>query len=457
MQLRRWIGRVLLGVVVLSAVGQPSPAAEAAWKAGTAKVKITPEKPMWLAGYAARTKPAEGTMHELWIKALALEAADGSRGLVVAADLLGFPKEIYERVIARLTDEHGLRRPQVMLTTTHTHSGPALSGSLVDCYPLDDQQRSLIDQYSEKLVDQVVAAAGQALAQMAPATLWRGQGSAGFAVNRRNNRPAEVLKLREQGLQPKGPSDHDVPVLAVRSSEGRLRAIVFGYACHSTTLNGYQWSGDYSGFTQIALEKKYPGAVAMFYAGCGADQNPLPRRTVELCKKYGQMLSAAVEDVLSNSLEPVAPKLQTTFAFVQVGLEGVATAESLQEQSGRNVIFQRRAARLGKLLEEGAEFPTSYPIPVQVWKLGGDQLWFALGGEVVVDFALLLKGKYGPQTWVAGYTNDCMSYVPSKRIWKEGGYESNAFYVYGIPADRWAPDIQEKLLAGVDRLVKSLQ
>jgi hypothetical protein len=452
-----WIGWPLFAIVAVSFLGESLAAAEATWKAGTAKVKITPEKPMWMAGYSARTKPAEGLLHDLWVKALALEAADGTRGVVVTADLLGFPKDIYEEIVQRVNKDHGLERRQVMLTTSHTHSGPALSGVLVDCYPLDDEQRALIDEYSAGLADKVVGAISQALGDLAPATLWRGQGSTDFGVNRRKNTEAAVIQLRQQGQEPKGPSDHDVPVLVVRSPQGEPRAIVFGYACHSTTLSGYEWSGDYCGFTQIALEKQYPGAVAMFYAGCGADQNPLPRRTVELCEKYGQMLAEAVNEILSQPLQSVAPKLQTAFEFVEVGLEGIPTLESLQEQSKTSVIHQRRAVRLGELIKKGVKFPTTYPIPVQAWKVGDEQLWIALGGEVVVDYALLFKEKYGPQTWVAGYTNDCMAYVPSERIWNEGGYESNAFFVYGIPADRWAPDVQQKLTAAVDRLVKSLQ
>ncbi len=457
MRFARWIGSALIAGAVSLQMGGSMTAAEEIWKAGTAKVKITPEKSMWLAGYAARTKPAEGTLHDLWVKALALQAADGTRGVVVSADLLGFTKSIYEEVVRRVEKSYGLERRQVMLTTSHTHSGPALSGALEDCYPLDEKQKKLIDEYSGQLAEKVAKAIGEALSQMGPATLWRGQGSTDFGVNRRNNSEASVIKLREEGLKPKGPSDHDVPVLVVRSEEGKILALVFGYACHSTTLSGQEWSGDYSGFTQIALEEQHPGAVAMFYAGCGADQNPLPRRTVELCEKYGMMLAEAVSKVLENKMEPVRPVLQTRFDFIDVGLEGLPTRETLKQPSPSTAIHARRAKRLGSLIEQGETFPTSYPIPVQVWKLGDRQLWIALGGEVVVDYALAFKNKYGPQTWVGGYTNDCMAYIPSERIWKEGGYESNAFYVYGITADRWAPNIEEKLAGAVDQLVESLR
>ena len=112
--------------------------------------------------------------------------------------------------------------------------------------------------------------------------------------------------LLARGLTLKGPVDHDVPVLAVRSPGGRLLAVVFGYACHCTTLSAYRWSGDYAGFAQIALQESHPGALAMFYAGCGADQNPLPRREVALCRRYGHMLAAAVEEALRTPMRPAS-------------------------------------------------------------------------------------------------------------------------------------------------------
>ena len=82
-----------------------------------------------------------------------------------------------------------------------------------------------------------------------------------------------------------------MPVLAVKAAEGQAAApSLFGYACHATVLDGYEWSGDYPGYAQIELEKAHPGAIALFWAGCGADQNPLPRRHRELAEKYGQAL-----------------------------------------------------------------------------------------------------------------------------------------------------------------------
>ena len=445
------ISIVCLGFVLLS--GGLLPAGETTWKVGTARAKITPEKPLWLSGYGGRNRPAEGTLHDLWIKVLALEATDGHRAVVVASDLLGFPQGMYDSICEELRAKCDLDRAQIMLTASHSHTSPVLKDALYDIYPLDDEQRALIEEYSLALEKTIAKAVVEALSQMTPATLHAGEGTATFAVNRRNNRASEVPGLRERGVPLKGPVDHRVPVLAVRTPEGELRAVVVGYACHCTTLSFYQWSGDYAGFTQIALEKSHPEMQAMFYQGCGADQNPLPRRSVEVCRNYGEMLAAAVEEVLAKPMRPVAPRLRTRLEFLNPAFGQQPTAAELETAAAGGGYRGRWGKRLLEKLQEGGQFETSYPrYPVQVWKLGTDQLWIALGGEVVVDYALFFQAKYGPQTWVAGYTNDVMAYIPSHRVWQEGGYESGAFSVYGLPAVRWTEDLEEQITRCVDRL-----
>jgi hypothetical protein len=343
-----------------------------------------------------------------------------------------------------------------MLASSHTHTGPVLRSALYDIYPLDEKQVALIEEYSRGLEETTVTTVAKALSELTPASLWAAQASTNFAVNRRNNPQAQVGALLARGATLKGPVDHSVPVLAVRSPEGNLRAVVFGYACHSTTLSSYEWSGDYAGFAQIAFEQSHPEAMALFYAGCGADQNPLPRRLVADAQRYGNMLAAAVEVALRKPMRPIAPQLRTGFEFLQLDFEKTLSEEELQAAASDNAYIGRRARRLLQQLKEGKPLATSYRYPVQVWKLGRDQHWISLGGEVVVDYSLRFKTQYGPQTWVTGYANDVMAYIPSKRVWEEKGYEAGAFEVYGLPTNRWAPDIEERIAACVERLVNRI-
>src|SRR6185436_19092653 len=125
--------------------------------------------------------------------------------------------------------------------------------------------------YTEALPGLVLKAVDAAVAALAPVELSWATGTSGFAVNRRENKEADVPMLLEKGLL-KGPVDHDVPVLAARDAKGKLTGVVFGYACHATVMSYMKWSGDYPGFAMLDVEKANPGAVAVFFAGCGADQ-----------------------------------------------------------------------------------------------------------------------------------------------------------------------------------------
>jgi hypothetical protein len=452
--------------VALLIIVAPLEAAEQLWKAGTAKAVITPAQPIWLAGYGGRDKPADGKVTDLWLKVLALEDATGRRAVILTSDLLGIPQSIYRNACSVLKEKFGLSPEQIILSASHTHCGPVLRGALYDIYPLDDKQRALIEEYSAELEEKVVKTVGEALSNLAPARLAAGQGQTGFAVNRRNNPEGNVPKLiQENGLQ--GPVDHSVPVLAVYLPNGNLKAVLFGYACHNTTMSFNKWCGDYAGFAQMALEKSHTNATAMFFMGCGADQNPLPRRQLELAERYGQMLASAVEEVLLARAKTLPPKLQTTMEMVTLHLGAEPTADELEKlASDQNASTRRWATRLLAELKAGKRFIREYPFPVQAWRFGDSQLLVTLGGEPVVDYALKFKKEFGEQTWVAGYCNDVMTYIPSLRVLKEDippravprwGYEGNhAMIVYGMPAQRWAEDVEDLISNAARRLVKQL-
>jgi neutral ceramidase len=447
-------------ILVLTLLASVSFAAENdTWYFGNAETNITPQKLFWMGGFAARTKPAEGTLDDLKVKVLSLEANDGGRCLLVTLDLVGIPKWLYEELCAELQRKHGLKRSQLRFAASHTHSGPVLKDALSDIYPLDDNQRSLIAEYSVWLKKAILDTVDKALAAKSPVTLWAGEGKAAFAVNRRTNKEGDAMEILRMGLSPKGPSDFSVPVLAVRSPAGVLKAVVFGYAAHTSTLtDNYLWSADYAGTTQSSLEKKHPGAMALFFQGCGGDQSALPRGPVALCHERGEDLARAVEEVLAKPMRALPAKFRSGFEFIELLFSEQPTLSDLENAAKGADYRARWAKRLHRELEQGRRFQTGYAeYPIQVWNLGDDQLWIALGGEVCVDYALRFKNEFGPRVWVAGYANDVMAYIPSRRIWEEGGYQAGAFEVYGLPANKWCSDIEERIAGTVAKLVKQVR
>lgn len=437
----------------------PCPAQEASaapqWKVGAASVVITPEEPMWMAGYAARTRPAEGKLTDLWAKALWLQDADGQQAVLITLDLVGVDREVGRGIREAIVKEHGLPLANVILSTSHTHSGPVVAGNLrpmhLDIAPPAEQEKILA--YSKKLQELVLQVVRSAKEKAAPAQLQFGHGLATFAVNRRNNGEGAVPDLRARGRLV-GPFDHDVPVLVVRDLEGIPQAIVFGYACHATVLDGYQWCGDYPGYAQIEVEKAFPGTVALFTAGCGADQNPIPRRQTELAAQYGAALARSVIDAVAAPMQVVEPKLSAQYAEIPLALSQIPSREQLaQDQKSDNRFVAARAKQLVRQLEEKGKIDPEYPYPIARWKLGKQIDWWFLGGEVVVDYALRLRLDTPPQErgkiWITAYCNDVMAYIPSRRVHREGGYEGGgAMLYYGLPSP-WAEDVEDRIFAQV--------
>ncbi len=428
------------------------------WKAGVAKAVITPEKAVWLAGYGSKRVP-DGKLHDLWMKALALEDAVGKRAVLITSDFQGVPKGMSDLVFDQLQKQYKLERQNVMLTFSHNHCGPRLGDDLVDYYPVEAVQVELVKEYTALMVTKVVEMVGDALSKLAPATLQIGEGKATFAVNRRNNKEAEIPALLAKGTPLVGPVDHSVPIMTVTRPGGALAAILFGYACHPTTLSFLTWCGDYPGFAQQELEKSHPGATAMFVNTCGGDQNPLPRRSVELCQKYGHLLAVGVEEALQQPLKTVSPSLRTAFELIDLPYLKAVTRDDLSPLlQDANAIRARWAARMLQKLDGGEKFPAAYPYPVHAWQLGKEMLVIGQGAETVVDYALRFKKEFGPGTWVCGYVDDMIAYIPSRRVWEEGGYEGGSnLYEYGRPAFRWGGGIEDLIVASVRKLVRQVR
>jgi len=392
----------------------PLPAA-AEWKAGAAKVSITPEEPVWLAGFASRKHPSEGVRAPIFVKALALQDETGKIAVLVTADVVDVKRDVWDVVAERCAKQFGVARDRLLLNESHTHSAPIINRAEISIYyPLDAAQHAAVRRYTEAFIDRAVEAVGKAIAGLSPATLAFRQSLAGIAVNRRR------VTLRHLP----GPVDHDVPVIAVRDSSGKLSAIVAGYACHATTLSDYLVSGDWPGYAQEYIEQAHPGAVALFVQGAGADSNPLPRGTAELAQLHGRSLAAAVEHALGGKMKPLEGPLRTAFDRVDLPFRTPPTREELNQAVRTQTGYAKRhAERLLSVMDRAGRLIDRYPYPIQIWRFGGLRL-IALSGELVVDYSLRLKALYGwEDTWIAGYSNDTFAYIPSLRVLREGGYE----------------------------------
>jgi hypothetical protein len=443
-----WIGPFGAALALATAMAR-SDQPQAEWKAGTATVAITPEEPMWMAGYASRDKPSEGKIHDLFAKALALEDARGARLVIVTLDLVSVPRPLRDALEAAAGQAYRLPPEALLINASHTHCGPEVRPDKVY---LPKNQAERCRKYVEGLRDKLLELVGRALDDLAPVSLSYTHARAGFAMNRRTP--------TENGYQnhpyPDGPVDHDVPVLQVKSADDQLKALLLGYACHSTTLGIYQFCGDYPGFATRYLEEAHLGTTALFMAGCGADQNPYPRRELDLCKQHGRALSNGVEAALETYAKPVRGPLKTAIDEVVLEFAAPPSRGQLEEESQSKNKWERQHAEiLLKELDEKGKLRTTYPALVQVARFGEDLILVALSGEVVVDYSLRLKSELaGPAVWVAGYSNDVFGYLPSLRVLTEGGYEGGGAMRYTSLPGPFAPSVEKAVIDKVHQLAE---
>jgi len=403
---------------------------------------------MWLHGWASRTEPMQGISQRIWAKAVALQGSDGNTVVLVTADLLGFSRTMTAAIARRARKKFGLERSQLMLNASHNHSGPVTGDVLPLYHELPEAENLRNERYTRWLLDCVVGLIGDAIADLAPARLAFGQGLAGIAVNRRRARPG--------GRPLTTAVDPDVPVLSVRSARGALRAIVFGYACHPTCVSDDTLNADFPGWAQQHLEEMYPGAIALFVQGCGGDANPLPRHQPGLGEAYGTILAVAAHQVLQGEMSPVAGPLRTAFAEADLPFEPLPTRDELNRLlKGRSDLGWREVAYQLSLLADGDRRPQSLSYPIHVWRFGEGLKLIGLSSEPVADYSIRLKHLYGDDdTWASGYNDDYWCYIPSLRVWREGGYEGTTGLMECNLPGPFAPSIEEIIVAKVDELMQ---
>lgn len=379
------------------------------WKAGLAKIKITPDRRMPMAGYAARKEPAEGTDTDLFAKALVVEDAKGTQIVLVTLDLIGVLEEVRNEVAKHVQENLKIPPERLVINASHTHCGPAYATE-----EASDYRRWVIER-----IEEVIQQAHQSLT---PAQLTYCHARCGFAMNRRT--PSEKGYLNHP--MPDGPVDHDVPVLVVESLSGELKGLVFGYACHNTTLSYLKWNGDYAGYAQQYLEEGHEGCTAMFLMGCGGDQNPYPRREVQHAQSHGRSLADAVDAAIEIGQKPTRHRHK-----IDGLLTSIIETVPLEYADGR---------------------PDKNYL-VQAVRFGDDLQWVALGSETTIDYALRLKRELAERDraipWIAGYSNLYDGYIPSRRVLLEGGYEAQS--------RPWKPDLEERIVSKVHELVWRLR
>ncbi len=417
----------------LLALATPLRAAETpSLDVGLAVRDISPELPIRLAGYAGRNRPADKADHPLLVQALALRNFSGERFVFVALDNCEVSRAFITPVVRQCTEQFQLARGAVAVVSSHTHSAPVLDETLTDMVQASSSETAQIARYSQVLKAKIVEVVGAALNDFQPALLEAGSGRATFAMNRRVYDGDRVVF----GDNPDGPADWEVPVLRIRRADGSVRAIVFGYACHGTSVrSGDDWyvvSGEYMAYARQHLEAVEPGATAIYLTGMGADSDPAPRGLLVHAKRHGLELAGAVVSVLDQPMRPVRGGFKFAFQEIDLPLVDPPSRDQLEKDAqSKDVYIKARAEAYLKRLNANRPLPESLKLPVAAVRIGDDLTFVLMGGEVVVDYSRRLKRLLAQDhPWMIGYAYEVPCYVPSARLIKEGGYETDSSLIY---------------------------
>lgn len=432
-----------LAVIALLALGVVDRALSAdTVPVGVADVDITPETPVRMYGYGARKTESEGVAGRLRAKALAIGGDQGD-GLAVllCVDCGAVPEDLRDRVFEQVTAKDPIAPERFVLCNSHNHSGPNLKGM----GSISGGEHERLANYARQLEKRLVDVVLKAIKSREPGRLALARGTVAFAANRR------VLKDGKWsgfGAVPDGAADHCLSLLKVTRKDGTILALVAGYACHCTTLRGNfkQIHGDWAACAQQYIEEDHPGATALITIGCGADSDPCPHGTVVLCEQHGRALADEVKRLDAGSWKAIDSSLSAKQTILEVPYLAKPKLEEIKQAAARSYPL----GLLEKRLESGAALPTARPYRIVTWTFGDDLAMVFLSNEVVVDYALRMKRELdASRLWINAYSNDVSTYIVSKRLITEGGYEVrnslSTLVTYGQP-EKLVPAMEDRIV-----------
>lgn len=402
-----------------------------AYSVSFAKTNITPTLSTnpYMAGYGTddggRVATSSTPYQPLYARAVVLWE-NGSPNLILAVDVLAIPRAMHQRLRSRILALAGWGSSDIMLHATHTHNGPVLTDTLQPFMAYGTPGMDLIRTYTKNLEDKIVATAQAALnATQTTVTLDYKVLSLNMAFNRAGLQYAETA----------------VPVLAARRSDGTVMALIFSYGCHPVAAGlRTLFDGDFCAGACAYIEAR-SAAFALFLQGPAGDQNPMGTPSWSLRDQYANSLGSLILNNYGSAGRALTGPFTTKLQEYQLPLDidtsagNLATvrneyAARMPNPVGNPAWYGRHAQVMMGRIDVGG-VPTSIPLPIQVWTIGGSTpLKIAyVGSELVSGYAWYFRPLYGGTAalWIGGYANETTCYLPSNQFFPpymtDGSYE----------------------------------
>ena len=453
-----WLSSLLTAALVFHGpTDRQVAAASGSLKAGAAARIVNPSKPAATIGH--RVMRLFGNVYcDLRVQAMVLEDASGKRAAWLGCDFCIVSRLVVDRIKEEIHQKYGIEPAAVCINASHTHSAPPLT----EVEPVVSEHFDA--SYAELVVRQAVAAVGDAVARLTPARLRYVEDTCKIAYNRRVY-DAQGRHVRDHCPYAPGVTDPSVQVVvAEAASDGRMLGLAVKFAGHPVNVVDLGIGSDYPGFMRRVLEQRHPGTVAVFLQGCSGDlvaRRPNETMTafapasIKMAEDLGRELADAVERALKTPGAAVAGPIEAEFQEIQLPVRKMPR-EEYEKAAKANDAFSGAWGKIYlEMLQRGQHIPESWPYRLQAFRFGGGKApltLVALDGEVFCEYGLNLRRMLQPATAIVlGYSNGVVTYLPTAKAIRDGGYEPNAFRWWRLPGP-FTPEAEALVLEAAARL-----
>ena len=453
-------------------------------RVGCAKVDITPQKPMELAGFAHRSGHFQAVRHPLHLRTIWMEQGNGHgkiiRSILISADLLFWGNALANQMKEKISKQWEVDQDAILLHATHNHSGPQTSDEFCSSLGTPDEE------YLMYLEEQLEFSVAMARENLEPVTLSRHTGQCHIGINRRKI----VNGKAEMAPNPSGSVDPELSLLRFDDAEGQIKALVVHYACHPTTSGENVVTSEYCGVAMDMIEERLhfaPASIAVFLQGFCANVRPkllkdheFYRGGLEEVEDLATKLADEAVALLKRKVEPVKQaRLSIKRQSLPLNLQEMPTIDYLQELveaqdadppeasiADEKMVSDPKLKSLeadDRTLREWAQFLLSRPdrlhkvpsLDMTLLELADDCKLLTMNAEMSVEYGIMIKSAYPGQILPVSCTNGIIGYVSTDSQLLEGGYEALDFiYYFGLPAP-YATGTEEAIRKQIDNLLSS--
>lgn len=401
-------------------------------KVGIGKVDITPSMGTELCGYGVYLRRKAKTIHDnLYARAVVLDEGD-ERIALIANDLIGVNKETVDRARSLIRYKTGIKKENIIICASHTHSGPATA-------ELRRGWGELNAEYLDTLTIRIANAAIIAGENLKEAKIGFGRGKMDNISYNRVEYPNGWSEVER-----KGTIDPEIGVIRIDNIKGEPLAILFNFACHAVIINhrteeGKAVSADYPGYAERMLEGTHRKAIAVFLQGACGDINPrFGRHSFPEVAKTGKTLAEEVSRVLTKIETTSEIKIRMRRQIIglpynlpsleEMGKLMVKKVEQRSQYSDKENSEEARGAKFyagwANQMFAKLENKPEKEMKTEIQGLRiNDTILVTVPGELFVRFGLKIKREaLYKNVLVVGYANDYVGYIPTEKDFERGDY-----------------------------------